>query len=76
MSKNNSKQVVEEFVNWLKKNGALFPKIDRPAINSDGIMGGIANADIHVCYCNKIMNIMNIIYRKSTIHVVQLTYVT
>ena len=40
--------VVSEFCDWLKVNGASFPKIDWPAINQDGIMGGIAKEDIQV----------------------------
>ena len=37
-----------EFVEWLKSNGALFPKIEWPALNDAGIKGGIAKETIEV----------------------------
>ena len=39
---------IREFCNWLQSNGATFPKILWPAMNSDGINGGIAVEDIEV----------------------------
>ena len=43
-----SSENIDAFCKWLEDNGAKFPKIKWPAINSDGINGGIAVENIEV----------------------------
>lgn len=40
-----------EFIEWLKRHGATFPKLIWPALNEAGVKGGIARETIEVTPC-------------------------